>query len=268
MRRPARSESFTEPLVFAGRVVNPRLCELQLEGCAIFGFGQALFEEMVYDERGQLLNQNLGDYNIPSFDDIPWKLSPMGLEHRRSDELHGIGETLLPPVMAAIGNAVYNAVGARIRDLPMSAEKVLRELGDVSVSPCFLNRFLSNLLNRDSRTSFAARRTETGQTISKIRSRTWMIARSMIPLLQGIEVIEENMKQIVKFKVNGIEEEKAVAYPSHLARSAARRLQTLWRARRLWHRHVRRLHGAFGRPADKLMSPARAAGRRKGDPDH
>src|SRR5689334_3355920 len=59
------------PTVFAGCVVNPRLCELQLEGCAVFGFGQALFEEMSYGERGQLLNANLGDYNIPSFEDIP-----------------------------------------------------------------------------------------------------------------------------------------------------------------------------------------------------
>src|SRR5882724_5329797 len=116
------------PSVFAGRVVNPRLCELQLEGSAIFGFGQALFEEMVYDEHGQVMNLNLGDYNVPSFDDIPWKLSPLALEHQTSEELHGIGETLLPPVMAAIGNAIYNAVGARIRDLPISAEKVLREL--------------------------------------------------------------------------------------------------------------------------------------------
>ena len=57
--------------MFAGRVVNPRLCELQLEGSAIFGFGQALFEEMVYDEHGQVMNQNLGDYNVPSFEDIP-----------------------------------------------------------------------------------------------------------------------------------------------------------------------------------------------------
>jgi CO/xanthine dehydrogenase Mo-binding subunit len=116
------------PRVFAGRVVNPRLCELQLDGCAIFGLGQALFEEMVYDERGQLLNANLGDYNIPSFDDIPRQLSPGALEHTGSEELHGIGETLLPPVMAAIGNAVYNAVGVRIRDLPLTAEKILREL--------------------------------------------------------------------------------------------------------------------------------------------
>src|SRR5438445_6209924 len=106
------------PCVFAGRVVNPRLCELQLEGSAIFGFGQALLEEMVYDDQGQLINQNLGDYNVTSFNDIPWKLSSSALEHETSEELHGIGETLLPPVMAAIGNAVYNAVGARIRDLP------------------------------------------------------------------------------------------------------------------------------------------------------
>jgi len=117
------------PVVFAGRVVNPRLCELQLDGCAIFGLGQALFEEMTYNESGQLINPNLGDYNIPSFEDIAWQMDSCALEHAGSEELHGIGETLLPPVMAAIGNAVYNAVGTRIHDLPLTAEKVLRELG-------------------------------------------------------------------------------------------------------------------------------------------
>jgi CO/xanthine dehydrogenase Mo-binding subunit len=116
------------PCVFAGRVVNPRLCDLQLHGCAIFGLGQALFEEMVYGDHGQLINANLGEYNVPSFADMPRELTASALEHRGSDEIHGIGETLLPPVMAAIGNAVYNAVGVRIRDLPISAEKVLREI--------------------------------------------------------------------------------------------------------------------------------------------
>jgi len=115
------------PSVFAGRVVNPRLCELQLEGCAIFGLGQTLLEEMIYDDRGQLLNTNLSDYNIPSFEDIPEQMISSALEHG-SEELHGIGETLLPPVMAAIGNAVYNAVGARIYDLPLTPEKILRAL--------------------------------------------------------------------------------------------------------------------------------------------
>ena len=83
---------------------------------------------MVYDDHGQILNRNLGDYNIPSFDDIPRKLNPSTIELQNSHEVHGIGETLLPPVMAAIGNAVYNAVGVRVRDLPLTAEKVLREL--------------------------------------------------------------------------------------------------------------------------------------------
>ncbi|HEX9661508.1 MAG TPA: xanthine dehydrogenase family protein molybdopterin-binding subunit [Candidatus Binatia bacterium] len=116
------------PRVFAGRVVNPRLCALQLEGCAIFGLGQGLFEEMSYGDNGQLINTNLADYNIPSFEDIPQTVKSAMLEHAGSEDIHGVGETLLPPVMAAIGNAVYNAVGARIRDLPLTAEKVLREL--------------------------------------------------------------------------------------------------------------------------------------------
>src|SRR4030095_383794 len=85
------------PHVFAGRVVNPRLCELQLEGSAIFGLGQALFEEMAYDDRGQLLNANLGDYNIPSFEDIPKKLIPTALEHTGSGEPHGHRGALMPP---------------------------------------------------------------------------------------------------------------------------------------------------------------------------
>jgi CO/xanthine dehydrogenase Mo-binding subunit len=123
------------PVVFAGQVVNPRLCELQLEGCAVFGLGQALFEEMAYGDHGQLINPNLGDYNIPSFEDIPWKLSPIAVEQHGSEDLHGVGETLLPPVMAAIGNAVYNAVGVRIHDLPLTPEKILRELGRISLPP-------------------------------------------------------------------------------------------------------------------------------------
>ena len=87
---------------------------------------------MSYGDHGQLINTNLGDYNIPSFEDIPQTVKSSMLEHAGSEDIHGVGETLLPPVMAAIGNAVYNAVGARIRDLPLTAEKVLRELDRLS----------------------------------------------------------------------------------------------------------------------------------------
>ena len=120
-------------VVFAGRVVNPRLCELQLDGCAIFGLGQALFEEMTYDDHGQLINTNLGDYNVPSFEDIPWKVNSCALEQAEAETLHGIGETLLPPVMAAIGAALYNATGVRLRELPLTAEKVLLALRNGSL---------------------------------------------------------------------------------------------------------------------------------------
>lgn len=113
--------------VFAGRVVNPRLCELQIEGSNFFGLGQALFEEMVYDD-GQIVNPNLADYMIPSFKDVPREIGISLLEHRGAGDIHGVGETSLPPVAPAVANAVYNAVGVRITDLPITPEKVLRGL--------------------------------------------------------------------------------------------------------------------------------------------
>jgi CO/xanthine dehydrogenase Mo-binding subunit len=110
---------------FAGRTVNPRLCELQIEGSVLFGLGQALFEEMRYDG-GQLSNPNLSDYLIASFKDVPGRLTVSAVEHSGAGEVHGIGETAVPPVMPCVANAVYNAVGARITDLPLTPEKVLR----------------------------------------------------------------------------------------------------------------------------------------------
>lgn len=114
---------------FAGRAVNPRLCELQTEGSTIFGLGQALFEEMAYDG-GQLVTANLSNYMIPSFKDVPRQLTVSVLEHPGAGEIHGIGETSLPPVMPAVANAVYNAVGVRLTDLPLTPEKVLKALKD------------------------------------------------------------------------------------------------------------------------------------------
>src|SRR5581483_3995552 len=112
---------------FAGRVVNPRLAELQVEGSTLFGLGQSLFEEMLYDG-GQLINANLSDYMIPSFKDLPGRLSVSVLEHPSAGEVHGIGETSVPPVMPCVANALYNAVGVRITELPLTPEKVLAGL--------------------------------------------------------------------------------------------------------------------------------------------
>jgi CO/xanthine dehydrogenase Mo-binding subunit len=92
-----------------------------------FGVGQALFEEMLYDN-GQLQNATLADYMIASFRDIPRDLGVTVVEGEPGCEIHGIGETSLPAVMPAIGNAVFRATGVRITDLPITAEKVLRAL--------------------------------------------------------------------------------------------------------------------------------------------
>src|SRR5579864_2541506 len=115
--------------VYAGRVINPVQAELQTEGSIAFGLGQALFEEMVYDE-GQLQKGNLGDYMIASFKDLP-EIGVSAVEHLEANDIHGIGETSLPPVMPAIGNAVYRATGVRIQELPITPEKVLRGLREL-----------------------------------------------------------------------------------------------------------------------------------------
>jgi CO/xanthine dehydrogenase Mo-binding subunit len=114
--------------LYVGRMINPAQCELQVQGAALFGVGQALFEELVWDEDGNLANPNLSDYMIPSFLDVPLVLDQAILETPGSIEVHGIGETALPPVPPAIANAVSRALGIRVLDLPLTPEKVLREI--------------------------------------------------------------------------------------------------------------------------------------------
>lgn len=108
---------------YAGRVVNPKLAELQIHGSIFFAMGQALYEELVYDD-GILTNPNLSDYAIVSMGDVPPRLTIDLLEDDDA-EIHGLGETCLPPVLAAIGNAVSAAIGARVTCLPLTPERVL-----------------------------------------------------------------------------------------------------------------------------------------------
>src|SRR6185369_13184688 len=101
--------------VDVGKALNPLGCRQQLAGAAITGIGQAMFEEIAYDN-GQLINPNLVDYILPSLGDMPDPRGPFGAK--------GIGESALIPVAPAIANAIYDAVGIRIKDLPIKAEKV------------------------------------------------------------------------------------------------------------------------------------------------
>jgi CO/xanthine dehydrogenase Mo-binding subunit len=108
--------------VYAGRVVNRPGAELQNEGSMIMGLGTTLFEAVDIAD-GQVTNANLSDYEIPSFVDVPMALTHDLLE-RDGAEVHGLGETALPPVPPSVGNAL-GSLGIHVTDLPISAEAVL-----------------------------------------------------------------------------------------------------------------------------------------------
>src|SRR5215467_484774 len=114
--------------MYAGKVINPLLSELQVQGATTFGLGQVLFEELAVDTNGSITNPNLSDYMIPSFEDVPAQLTVHLLEPHGVTDVHGIGETAIPPARPAIGNAISRAVGIHFLDLPITAEKVLRAL--------------------------------------------------------------------------------------------------------------------------------------------
>ena len=111
--------------IYAGHVVNRPGAELQNEGSMIMGLGTTLFEEITFED-GQPANANLSDYNLPAAGDLPESFTS-DLFEREGAEVHGLGETALPPVPPAIGNALYS-LGIHVTDLPLSAEKVLNAI--------------------------------------------------------------------------------------------------------------------------------------------
>jgi CO/xanthine dehydrogenase Mo-binding subunit len=113
-----------------GTAINPRHCEQQLIGAAVMHLGLTLFEEMVFDE-GQLINGSLLDYQVASFKDMPDFVRSIVVEVPHESGpfgAKGAGETGALTVAPAIANAIEDAVGVRIRDLPITPEKILRAL--------------------------------------------------------------------------------------------------------------------------------------------
>jgi CO/xanthine dehydrogenase Mo-binding subunit len=114
-----------------GQVLNPMDHQGQIEGAVMQGIGYALSEELVVDE-GRVVSANFGDYKVPTVRDIP-ALHTVVLESESGPgpyNAKGIGENPSGPVAPAIANAVVDAVGVRIRDLPITAEKVYRALAE------------------------------------------------------------------------------------------------------------------------------------------
>ncbi|MFQ6606452.1 MAG: molybdopterin cofactor-binding domain-containing protein [Fidelibacterota bacterium] len=112
-----------------GKALNPLAVEGQIEGCIHMGLGQALMEELRYQE-GQIVNANLLDYRIPTALDTP----PMDITIIESNDKEGpygakeAGEGPIHPVLPSIGNAIYDAVGVRIFELPITPDRVLAAL--------------------------------------------------------------------------------------------------------------------------------------------
>lgn len=115
-----------------GTAINPKHCEQQLLGSAITHLGLTFFEEMIFEE-GQLVNGSLLDYQVASIKDLPEAFRPIVVEvpHETGPfGAKGVGETGALTVSAAIANAIQDAIGMRIRDLPITPEKVLRALAN------------------------------------------------------------------------------------------------------------------------------------------
>lgn len=112
-----------------GKAINPMICEAQIQGCLAFGVSGALLEEMVLD-KGKVVNPSFMDYILPTSTDLP-EFVPIILEYPHKDGPYGakgLADAGVCPTAAAIGNAVYDAVGVRIHDSPITPEKVLRAL--------------------------------------------------------------------------------------------------------------------------------------------
>ncbi len=116
----------------AGRILNHKTATSQCYGGMVFGIGSALMEQVIYDKRdGRLCNHDLAEYHVPVNADVP-QLEVILVEEddRYTNPMHikGIGETAIAGAAAAIANAVYNAVGVRIYDFPITLDKLLADM--------------------------------------------------------------------------------------------------------------------------------------------
>jgi carbon-monoxide dehydrogenase large subunit len=111
----------------AGKAINPDLVKGQITGGLVQGLATVLYEDMRYDAKGKLLNPNFTDYKIPTAMDVPDEIIPIIIETAQPDGpfgARGMGEHTMIPAAPMIANAVDDALGIRIKSMPITAEKV------------------------------------------------------------------------------------------------------------------------------------------------
>jgi len=115
-----------------GKAINPMGVEGQMEGGAYMGIGNTLYEHLVIDN-GQVVNPNFMDYKLPNICEMPHvkDIQSIIVEAHHRDGPYGAkgaGEVVIVPTAPAIANAIYHAVGVRIKDMPITSEKILSAL--------------------------------------------------------------------------------------------------------------------------------------------
>ena len=113
-----------------GTAIHPAYVEGQIQGGVSQGAGIALTEEYLFDEEGTMLNSSFLDYRVPTTLDLPM-IDTILVEVPNPGHpygVRGVGEVPIVAPLAAISNAIYNAIGVRMRDMPASPAKILDEL--------------------------------------------------------------------------------------------------------------------------------------------
>ena len=109
-----------------GFAINRTSVEAQMEGSVSMGLGEALFEEVKFDDQGRILNPSFGEYKIPTSLDMP-EVKAIVVETNEPNGPYGakeVGEGAIMPTIPAVLNAIHDAVGVRINELPASAERI------------------------------------------------------------------------------------------------------------------------------------------------
>lgn len=120
-----------------GKALNPMAVEGQIEGGVVQGLGTGIFEEVLYDDRGKMMNPNFRDYRIPTAVDAP-EITSIIVEATHDEGpfgAKGIGEMTLVSTPTAVGNAIYNATGIRLKELPATPERLLKHLKERTSKP-------------------------------------------------------------------------------------------------------------------------------------
>ena len=114
----------------AGKAINPDLVKGQITGGLLQGLATVLYEDIRFDDKGRLLNPNFTDYKIPTSLDIPEEVIPIIIETPQPDGpfgARGMGEHTMLPAAPMIANAIEDALGIRLKSMPLTAEKIALE---------------------------------------------------------------------------------------------------------------------------------------------